>query len=631
MSTLSAEASRLLAGPVLHDLVIVGATPAGIMAAIAAARAGLKQIVLLERTAHIGGLPANGLGATDIATKGGTGGLFMEFVNNILAYYTETYGADSPQVKDCTNGYHFEPSVAEKVLHKMLEPHKQHIQIRLHQQLETCKLDRAKTKILSIEVQDISKGRIDKTPKTTSLAAKQFIDATYEGDLLALAGVPFDLGREPQSLYNEPGAGVIYKYWGGPEGPGSTHAGDKAIQAYNYRMCLTDDPEQRVSIGKPATYNRAEYVSLIDDLHTGRFTGVEMMKVTPEMLAENKLKSLQGQEATLPGLPRGLRRLLNPVKLPNGKTDSNNQHWAFISSDLPEENWPYPTASWAWRDKFAERLRDYTLGLIYFAQQDPEVPAWYRDQIKQWGLAKTEYTDNNNFPRQVYVREGRRMQGMYQFRAQDALSPRYPDDKESRPKVHLNSITASHYALDSHACYKRKEGQVHLDGFLSFHTKPYTVPVGVMLPKTVRNLVVPVAVSGTHIGFSTLRMEPCWMALGQAAGLIAAAAITERRNVQDYNDKTQIKRIQQDLVQAGAVLAYFQDVPPSHPVHEALQMLTVAGLSVGWEFKPNDVMSPDILRSWIDQLRSAGTAFEFTERTFENRSQAAMALYEAIK
>lgn len=628
LQPLSALAQGAPAGA--YELAIVGATPAGIMAAIAASRAGLKKIVLLERTGHIGGLPANGLGATDIATRGCTGGLFMEFVDGIYQYYVNKYGADSPQAKDSSSGYHFEPSVAEKVLHDMLAKEGNNIEIRLHHQLETCRMKNDAVQELGF--QDISKGPkvYKKGMKLNVVKALQFSDATYEGDLMAMAGVPFVLGREAKSQYNELGAGRIYKYWKGPEAEGSTGEGDNTIQAYNYRMCLTDKAENRRPITKPASYNREEFVSLIDDLHTGRFTGVEMKDVTPEMLAANKVRSLAGEEAKLPGLPRGLRRLLNPVKLPNGKTDSNNQHWAFISSDLPEENWPYPTADWSWRDAFAKRLRDYTLGLIYFAQNDPEVPQWYRDQIKDWGLAADEYTDNGNFPRQVYVREARRMKGMHFFLAQDALPVGAPKNMDARPPIYKNSITSSHYALDSHAVRKREPNRVHLDGFLSYHTQPYTVPAGVILPAKVKNLTVPVAVSGSHIGFSTLRMEPCWMALGQAAGTMAALSIQQNKPLQYYNEGAGAAQVQQRLLAQGAVLIYVKDVPPQHPAHIAVQQLALAGMVPSWEFKPDAPASPEDMAAWQKQALALKPELDWKPRDFPNRAAAAVSLANAL-
>ena len=245
------------------------------------------------------------------------------------------------------------------------------------------------------------------------------------------------------------------------------------------------------------------------------------------------------------------------MKLPNQKTDGNNQHAAFISTDLPEENWPWPTSSWEWRDKFAKRLKDYTLGLFWFAQNDPELPEHFRKAMLEWGLAKDEYQDNEYFPRQVYVREGRRFDGVYFFTAKDAL----PTASGERPPLHANSVTASHYALDSHAARKREAGRAHLDGFISYPTAVYTVPLGVILPRNVENLLLPVPVSGSHIGFSTLRMEPCWMALGQAAGIAASLAIDCKVPVQDVD----MSRLQDLLVDQKATLIYFRDLRPEDP------------------------------------------------------------------
>ena len=175
-------------------------------------------------------------------------------------------------------------------------------------------------------------------------------------------------------------------------------------------------------------------------------------------------------------------------------------------------------------------------------------------QANRWRLAKDEYQDNENFPRQVYVREGRRFEGVYFFTAKDAL----PVEQGKRPPLHPHSVTASHYALDSHAARKRETGRVHLDGFISYPTAVYTVPLGVILPRNIDNLLLPVPVSGSHIGFSTLRMEPCWMALGQAAGITASLAIDCRVSVRDI-DTTMLQDL---LIRQKATLVYYRDIKP---------------------------------------------------------------------
>ena len=585
-----------------YDLVIVGGNPGGIMAAISAARMG-KTSVILERTRYIGGLPANGLGATDIATRAATTGLFREFVDRIKQYYIDTYGADSEQVKMCSDGYHFEPSVGARIFQQMLDEQKDKITVLTMRQFD------AETE--NIVMRD---GRIEtirilnrETGEQETYAGSVFLDATYEGDLGAAAGVPFRVGREGKDEFGEPGAGRVYKYWGGPEGEGSTFQKDNAVQSYNYRLCLTNDPKNRVPFRKPAHYNREEYASIIEDVWTGRNTDAAMQRVTEAMMEENRKHILAGNQSKLPGDKWGIAKITNIVHVPNHKTDANNQHGVFVSTDLPEENWPWPTSSWEWRDKFAQRLREYTEGLFWFAQNDPELPAHFRKAAQEWGLAKDEYTDNGHFPRQVYVREGRRFEGVYFFTANDAI----PVTVGSRPPIHANSITASHYALDSHAVRKREQGRVHLDGFLSYPSAVYTVPYGVIVPKEVDNLLLPVPVSGSHIGFSTLRMEPCWMAMGQAAGIASALAIDEKVKVQNVD----IERLQSALLDQKATLMYFKDVKYDSPYFRLVQYFGLHGYLPDWEARLQEPIDTQTFNEWKKRSGADLTGLKSGEST----------------
>ncbi len=555
-----------------YDLVIVGGNPGGIMAAIEAARMG-KKSVILERTDHIGGLPANGLGATDIATRGATTGLFSEFTDAILRYYTDVYGADSPQVRDCSGGFHFEPSVAEKIFGDMIAAEGDRIDVRPMLQFNFSTGDIA----MSADGRRVESIRVVNrvTGEDEHYDGAIFIDATYEGDLGAAAGVPFRIGRESAAEFGEPGAGRTYEYWKSTPAEGSTGDADNAIQAYNYRLCLTRDTARMVPFYRPESYDRSEYESLADDVWTGRNTWRHMKTVTPEMMEANRRRLLEGGTGTsIPGDSWGIEKLVTINTEPNGKTDANNQHGAFISTDLPEENWPWPTSSWEWRDRFARRLRDYTLGLFWFAATDSTLPEQFRSEISRWGLSAGEYADNGNFPRQVYVREGRRFEGMYFFTAKDAL----PETEGGRPPVHSTSITASHYALDSHAARKRESGRAHLDGFISYPTAVYTVPYGVIVPREVENLLLPVPVSGSHIGFSTLRMEPCWMAMGQAAGAAAAIAIDKGCSVQTVP----VGDLQDRLLKEKATLIYYKDVRPADPDFVEIQRKGLAGELPAW-------------------------------------------------
>lgn len=579
-----------------YDLVIIGGNPGGIMAAISAAKLG-QTSVILERTEYIGGLPANGLGATDIATRNATTGLFKDFVDRVYQYYVSTYGEKSSQVQLCSNGYHFEPSVATTVFQDMIAEHKDKITILTMRQFDSDPNN--------LIVKDNRIQKIIVTNRVTGdkeiYEGSVFLDATYEGDLGAAAGVPFRVGREGKDEFNEPGAGRVYKYWGGIEGEGSTFQGDNAVQAYNYRLCLTNNPENRVLFQKPKNYNREEYASIINDVWTGRNTDKAMQSVTQKMMEENKISIQKGNESKLPGDKWGIAKATNIVHLPNMKSDANNQHGVFVSTDLPEENWPWPTSSWEWRDKFAKRLREYTEGLFYFIQNDPELPAQFIQNTREWGLAKDEYTDNGNFPRQVYVREGRRFEGLYFFTAHDAL----PVSIGSRPPIHQQSITASHYALDSHAVRKREEGRIHLDGFLSYPTAVYTVPFGVMVPKSVDNLLLPVPVSGSHIGFSTLRMEPCWMAIGQAAGITASISIQDKVKVQNVN----IQKLQDYLIDQNATLIYYKDVNVSSEDFRMVQYMGLKGYLPDWEACLNDPIDKETFNAW---MKLSGMNLDYT-------------------
>jgi len=526
------------------------------MAAIAAARRG-RSVLLLERSQHIGGLPANGLGATDIATRGATGGLFATFLQRVRQHYLHKFGENSPQVNDCSDGYHFEPHVGEMVLEGMVGEHRNITVLRLRQfdalPVNLKKHPDGKT-IAALRVANRQTGDVE------TYVGKVFVDATYEGDLIAAAGCPWRTRREGKSEHHEPLAGKVYKAWATrPDelGDGTTGEGDDTIQAFNYRLCLTDDPAIRVAIEKPRTYRREEYASIVEDVKQGRYAYRPGATPTGE-------KELQG-----------IGRVVNMVTLPNRKTDSNNQHLAFVSTDLPEENYPWPTADWAWRDAFALRLRQYTLGLLWFAQNDLDLPESFRSDCLKWGLAQDEYQDNDHFPRQVYVREGRRIEGEYLFTAHDAI----PATEGGRPPVHGDSITSSHYALDSHAHHKREPGRVHLDGFLSHPTRPYTVPYRVIVPRKIDNVLAPVPVSGTHIGFSTLRMEPCWMALGEAAGEAAHLALKGGVAMRSVN----IEALQDALLEKGAVLMYFKDAKPGDADFAAVQKAGLRGEMTGWE------------------------------------------------
>jgi hypothetical protein len=343
---------------------------------------------------------------------------------------------------------------------------------------------------------------------------------------------------------------------------------------------MTRRPDLRVPIVKPEGYRREDYASLIGDIHSGRLENWAGFPDEPHDRSQ----------------PETTGKVFNIYYTPNGKTDTNNHHNSLVSTDLPEENQPWPTADWKWRDHFVTRLRSYTLGLLWFVQNDPEVPADWRRQAGEWGLAKDEFQDNGNFPRQAYVREARRILGEYDFSAQDAMvMPGAP-----RTVIHADSIAAAHYQIDGHASRKREPGMNALDGFLGLGhiTGQYSIPYGVIVPKNVDALLVPVAASATHLGFSTLRMEPCWMALGQAAGVAANLAIQSGGEVRTVD----IRRLQRALLDGGQVLAYYRDLSGSEPYFRAMQYYGVRGLFPYWEAEPNRAVLRGEAIQWLESL-----------------------------
>ena len=399
-------------------------------------------------------------------------------------------------------------------------------------------------------------------------------------------------GAKGAAEYGEPCAGKIYRWWKhGPDAEGTTYEGDDAIQAYNYRLCLTDDPQNRLAIPRPENYDREEYVSLVGDVLDGRNTDARYRTADSAAIARNRRRIEAGERTSAPGDVWGMAKVTSMTRLPNAKTDANNQHLA-LPLHGPARREPSVADG---RLGVARPLRQTPARLhagpaVVRPEHDEALPVHFREACLRWGLAADEYRDNGGFPRQVYVREGRRLEGCHFFTAQDAL----PEAEGKRPPLHRSSVTASHYALDSHAVRKREPGRIHLDGFFSHPTAVYTVPYGVMVPRRVENLLFPTAVSGSHVGFSTLRMEPCWMALGEAAGTAAALAADSRRNVREIP----VDSLQERLLRHGAVLVYLRDLRPGDPDYAAVQRLALRGFFPEWEAGLDRPLDASTARLW---------------------------------
>lgn len=513
------------------DVIIYGGTSAAITAAVQVARMG-KSLIVVCPDIHLGGLSSGGLGFTDTGNKQVIGGLSREFYQQVYAHYQksnawkwqkkEAYG-NKGQGTPAIDGnqrtmWIFEPHVAEQVFEDFVKTH--NIRIYRNEWLNRSQgVKKAAGNIVSLT-----------TLSGKTYHGKMFIDATYEGDLMAAAGITYHVGREANSVYGEtwngvqtgvlhhghhfktavspyvvpgnPASGLLPRISG--EHPGKKDEGDHKIQAYCYRMCLSDHPENKVSFAKPPGYNPAVYELLVRVFNTGW---------------------------------RQTFNKYDPV--PNKKTDVNN-HGPF-STDNIGMNYDYPEATYERRKEILKEHENYQKGLMYFLANDPRVPTDVRTEMQRWGLAKDEFTDNGNWPHQIYVREARRMTGLYVMTENDVLG------KREVPKP----IGMGSYTLDAHNAqrYIKEDGYVQNEGDIGVDPKsPYQVAYGSLVPKKeeCRNLLVPVCVSSSHIAFGSMRMEPVFMILGQSAATAAVLAIENGQAVQDVNYETLRARLLQD-------------------------------------------------------------------------------------
>jgi hypothetical protein len=485
------------------DVLIYGATPAGVAAAVHAAREG-ASVILMEETGHVGGLVSGGLSNTDFRTFEALGGFFREFMHRVEGHYIETHGADSQQVIDCQKGGYYEPGVARKVLEEMMQETGR-VTLLLHHRLrdvDTLHEEDAGFRVRGATFHDLNGDR------QVAVSAKVLIDATYEGDLLAAAGVPFAVGCESKAEYGESLAFDEPNDW---------------VQTYNFRATLTRDPENRIPIEKPENYDRGDYELLAEAFQSG------------------KIKSWANPDP-------------NPVlkvrPIANLKADFNDDANCPVSLSLKNVNHPWPEGDPETRARIYQRYKDYSLGLFWFLGNDPDVPEEVRRQMLEWGLPKDEYVDNDHWSPALYVREGRRMIGEYVFTEHDTQNPA----DSVRAPIRRDAVALGDYSLNCHGVYSPEPG-VNV-GRIGKSTRPFGVPYAIMLPKEHDGLLVPVAVSSSHVGFSALRMEPVWIGLGQAAGVAAAMAIREEIEVRDVD----ILQLQLRLHEQGAMTVYVSDL-----------------------------------------------------------------------
>lgn len=494
-----------------YEVIVYGGTAAAVTTAVQLRKMGRSVAIICPDT-HLGGLTSGGLGYTDSGDKTVIGGLARDFYRRVYDHYQDSTNWNWQKLSsfgnrgqgtvamDGENGtmWLFEPSVAESIFEEMIA--EENIPVFRDKWLnrETGVKMEGKT-ITSIQTKDGS-----------VYTAELFVDATYEGDLMAAAGVDYHVGREGSQQYGEEWNGVQtnvfqhghhfadmqidpYVIEGKPESgllprissapPGEKGEGDDRVQAYCFRTCLTKVEENRLPFPRPANYDSNEYVLLLRVYEAG-------WRETFQKFDE----------------------------VPNGKTDVNN-HGPF-SFDNIGMNYDYPDATYERRAEIISEHRDYQQGLLYFIANDHRVPEEVRREMSEWGLSKDEFTDNGNWPHQIYVREARRMIGSYVMTEADI------QDKRVTPQ----SIGMGSYAIDSHNTqrYVTPEGFVQNEGDIGVHgMPPYEIALGSILPQRTQcsNLLVPVAVSSSHIAFGSIRMEPVFMILGQSAGTLAGLAL----------------------------------------------------------------------------------------------------------
>jgi hypothetical protein len=500
------------------DIIIYGGTSAAITAAVEAIQSG-KTVIIVSPDTHLGGLSSGGLGFTDTGDKSTIGGLSREFYHRVWQHYNDSSAWKWQKHSDFGNKgqgtvamdgenrtmWIFEPHVAEKVFEDFVAENK--ITVLRNEWLNRSNgVVKKDGKIVSF-----------KTLSGKTFSGKMFIDATYEGDLMAAAKISYHVGREACSVYNEkwngiqaevfqhghhfkdkidpyktpgkPESGLIYGISSEPIAKNCT--GDNKIQAYCFRLCMSNNKDNLVPFPKPENYNPANYELL------GRV------------------------------FDAGWREWFNKFDLiPNRKTDTNN-HGPF-SSDFIGMNYDYPEASYEQRKEIIKAHEEYQKGLLYYVANDPRIPKEIHTEMQNWGLAKDEFTDNGNWSRQLYIREARRMIGVYVTSENDVLA------KREVP----NPIGMGSYAMDSHNVqrYVTSEGFVQDEGDIGVSPEsPYAISYGSIIPKKdeCKNLLVPVCVSSSHIAYGSIRMEPVFMILGQSAALAASIAIDNNQAVQD--------------------------------------------------------------------------------------------------
>lgn len=556
------------------DVVVLGGTAGGVACAVRAAREGCS-VLLVQHNGHIGGMMSNGLMQWDALYGGHRSPLFSELLANIERHYINTRGEgsrDHQTIRYTHEHYPIgwaEPHVAEREFNRLVAAEKN----------ITLLLDHYPTRVTR-EGRLVRQTFLSATPHARAgvaasreirVSATTFVDATYEGDLFALAGVPYRVGREARDEYGEPHAGVVfcnidkgpapldavegrlnirpYNSKQGAIDPTSPFSADGYVQAYNYRFCVTRDPANRITPTRPPPgYDREEYV------HYER-KGI----------------------ATNAG--------------PNQKSHMN-------SPILPGENQAYPEADWPTRHEITERHLNFALGLMYFLQNDESIPEAKRAAFREWGLPKDEFADNGHVPYEMYVREARRVVGRHVFTEHDnSLAPGL-----GRTPIHADSIAITDWYMDSHSCTTNSRPGFHYDGklILTEESRPAQIPYRSLLPQGVDNLLVPVCLSATHVAWGAVRLEPVWMQTGEAAGFAAALASKHKTTPAKLDADLLVRA----LIARGQLVSFFNDlsVAEKQPWVAAAQYFGTKGFFSSYDVHPAAPLKESIAAAWSDGI-----------------------------
>lgn len=528
------------------DVCIYGGNSAGVIAAYSAKKMG-KTVLLIEPGKNLGGLSSGGLGFTDIGNKYVVTGLSKDFYRRIGTHYGKL------------EQWVFEPHVAEDIFNSYIDRAK--VDVIYGYRLSTVEKAGKTIKTITIEP---SAG----SAKNKTVSAKVFIDCSYEGDLMAKAGVAYAVGREANAKYKETYNGVQlleghqfpdhidpYKVKGDPASgllwginKGSLMprgSGDRKVQSYNYRVCLTDDPQNRIAITRPQGYDSTRYELLL-------------------RLMEKQKNSLS------------LNDYFIWSEMPNRKTDINNRNG--FSTDMIGTNHAYPDGDYRSRGKYIDDLTSYTKGLFYFFGHDQRVPQALRNQMLQWGYPKDEYKGNNNWSHQAYIREARRMISDYVMTEHNCTGKMMVTDGIALAAYNMDSHNTDRLVVDGMV---KNEGNVEIPGI-----SPYPISYKAIVPKEQEcdNLIVPVCLSASHIAYGSIRMEPVFMVLSQVAAVAASFSIDQGITVQQLDYKKIKEKLTIDPLLDGST--------PDLIIDNLSPMVKIEGK---WDLKPGHIYGPNAL------------------------------------